>query len=278
MRPGRRRAGAPSPRDVTLIDGLAVAKECDEFVYAATYMPDWLYAPHAGMRRLIVGEDDRGSGVGTVATEASDRPSTGSKISIASRSEPPSSTGTTAQGRRLPFRGPTDPYLVLVSETILQQTQVARGGPAWEAFVARFPTVEALAAASPADVLRAWRGLGYNRRAISLQRAARIVVGELGGEFPRDVAGLERLPGVGPYTARAIASIAFALPVGAVDTNVRRVLGRVGRGRSRGGSRAGSPGAGRRPRDDRSAGTGSRLDPCPDGPWLHGLRAASAAL
>ncbi len=131
------------------------------------------------------------------------------------------------QGRRLPFRGPTDPYLVLVSETILQQTQVARGGPAWEAFVARFPTVEALAAASPADVLRAWRGLGYNRRAISLQRAARIVVDELGGEFPRDVAGLERLPGVGPYTARAIASIAFGLPVGAVDTNVRRVLGRV---------------------------------------------------
>jgi A/G-specific adenine glycosylase len=131
------------------------------------------------------------------------------------------------QGRRLPFRGPTDPYLVLVSETILQQTQVSRGGPAWTAFSARFPTVWALAAASPADVLRAWRGLGYNRRAINLQRAARIVVSELGGEFPRDVAGLERLPGVGPYTARAVASIAFGLPVGAVDTNVRRVIGRV---------------------------------------------------
>ena len=72
------------------------------------------------------------------------------------------------KGRRLPFRGTTDPYLVFVSESILQQTQVARGGPAWAAFTARFPTVEALAQASPADVLRAWRGLGYNRRAINL--------------------------------------------------------------------------------------------------------------
>ena len=130
-------------------------------------------------------------------------------------------------GRRFPFRGTTDPYLVLVSEAILQQTQVARGAPAWTSFVERFPTVEALAAASPGDVLRAWRGLGYNRRAINLQRAARVVVDELGGRFPTDVAGLERLPGVGPYTARAIASIAFGLPVGAVDTNVRRVLGRT---------------------------------------------------
>jgi A/G-specific adenine glycosylase len=132
-----------------------------------------------------------------------------------------------SQGRRLPFRGTTDPYLVLVSETILQQTQVSRGGPAWQAFVARFPTVEALAAASPADVLRAWRGLGYNRRAINLQRTARIVVEDLGGRFPTAVAELERLPGVGPYTARAVAAIAYGRPVGAVDTNVRRVIGRV---------------------------------------------------
>ena len=130
-------------------------------------------------------------------------------------------------GRQLPFRGPRDPYLVLVSEAILQQTQVARGGPAWQAFVIRFPTVEALAAATPADVLRAWRGLGYNRRAINLQRTARIVVEELGGRFPTTVAELERLPGVGPYTARAVASIAYGQPVGAVDTNVRRVIGRV---------------------------------------------------
>jgi A/G-specific adenine glycosylase len=130
-------------------------------------------------------------------------------------------------GRRLAFRGTTDPYLVLVSETILQQTQVSRGGPAWERFTRRFPTIEALAAASPAEVLRAWRGLGYNRRALNLQRAARIVVAEHSGRLPRDVAGLERLPGVGPYTARAVAAIAYGLPVGAVDTNVRRVLGRA---------------------------------------------------
>ncbi len=137
------------------------------------------------------------------------------------------------EGRTFPFRGPTDPYLVLVSETILQQTQVSRGGPAWERFTARFPTVEALAAASPADVIRAWHGLGYNRRAVNLRRAAIMVVEDLGGRFPRDVAGLERLPGVGPYTARAVASIAYGLPVGAVDTNVRRVLGRAFAGEHR---------------------------------------------
>jgi A/G-specific adenine glycosylase len=132
-----------------------------------------------------------------------------------------------ARGRAFPFRGTTDPYLVLVSETLLQQTQISRGGPAWVRFTAQFPTAESLAAATPAAVLRAWQGLGYNRRAINLQRAARIVVNELGGAFPRDVEGLQRLPGVGPYTARAVASIAYRLPVGAVDTNVRRVLGRV---------------------------------------------------
>jgi A/G-specific adenine glycosylase len=131
------------------------------------------------------------------------------------------------EGRRLPFRGTQDPYLVLVSEAILQQTQVSRGGPAWQAFVARFPTVETLAVATPADVLRAWRGLGYNRRAINLHRTARIVVEDLGGRFPTAVAELERLPGVGPYTARAVASIAYGHRVGAVDTNVRRVIGRV---------------------------------------------------
>ena len=130
-------------------------------------------------------------------------------------------------GRRLAFRDTKDPYLVLVSETILQQTQVSRGEPAWEAFTRRFPTLGSLAAASPADVLRAWRGLGYNRRALNLHRAARLVVDEQGGRLPRDVAGLERLLGVGPYTARAVAAIAYGLPVGAVDTNVRRVLGRA---------------------------------------------------
>jgi A/G-specific adenine glycosylase len=108
-----------------------------------------------------------------------------------------------------------------------QQTQIGRVSEAWAAFLAAFPTIRALAEATPADVLRAWRGLGYNRRALNLWRAARVVVEEHGGELPGDVAALERLPGIGPYTARAVAAIAFGLPVVAVDTNVRRVLART---------------------------------------------------
>jgi A/G-specific adenine glycosylase len=131
-----------------------------------------------------------------------------------------------ARGRSLPFRGPKDPYLILVSEVMAQQTQIARVGEAWREFTAVFPTFERLAGAFPADVLRAWRGLGYNRRALNLWRAARVVVEEHGGRLPADVVELERLPGVGPYTARAVAAIAFGASVGAVDTNVRRVLGR----------------------------------------------------
>jgi len=130
-------------------------------------------------------------------------------------------------GRRLPFRGTSDPYAVLVSEVMAQQTQVARVGEAWLSFMATFPSIRVLAKAAPADVLRAWRGLGYNRRGLNLWRAARVVVEDHAGELPRDVAALERLPGVGPYTARAVAAIAFGMRVGAVDTNVRRVLGRV---------------------------------------------------
>ena len=132
-----------------------------------------------------------------------------------------------ARGRTLPFRDTTDPYSILVSEAMAQQTQAARAGEAWTRFMASFPTVQVLAAAAPADVLRAWQGLGYNRRAINLQRAARVIVDEHGGEVPDDLAALEALPGVGPYTARAVAALAFGLPVGAVDTNVRRVLGRI---------------------------------------------------
>jgi len=132
-----------------------------------------------------------------------------------------------ARGRSLPFRGTTDPYAVLVSEVMAQQTQISRVAQAWNAFMATFPTIRDLAAASPADVLRAWRGLGYNRRALNLWRAARVVVDKQGGQVPSDVAALERLPGIGPYTARAVAAIAFGAPVGAVDTNVRRVLGRT---------------------------------------------------
>jgi A/G-specific adenine glycosylase len=132
-----------------------------------------------------------------------------------------------ARGRSLPFRGTTDPYAVLVSEVMAQQTQISRVAPAWKAFMAAFPTLADLAAASPADVLRAWRGMGYNRRALNLWRAARVVVDEHGGRLPSEVAALERLPGIGPYTARAVAAIAFGSPAGAVDTNVRRVLGRA---------------------------------------------------
>jgi len=132
-----------------------------------------------------------------------------------------------ARGRSLPFRGTTDPYAVLVSEVMAQQTQISRVAPAWSAFMTTFPTISSLAAASPADVLRAWRGMGYNRRALNLWRAARVVVEEHGGRLPEDIATLEHLPGIGPYTARAVAAIAFGSAVGAVDTNVRRVLGRA---------------------------------------------------
>jgi A/G-specific adenine glycosylase len=132
-----------------------------------------------------------------------------------------------ARARRLPFRGTRDPYAILVSEVMAQQTQIGRVGEAWQSFVNRFPTIGELAAASPADVLREWAGLGYNRRAVMLHRAARRVVDEHGGELPRSVEELEALPGIGPYTARAVAAIAFGAVVGAVDTNVRRVLGRL---------------------------------------------------
>ncbi len=118
-----------------------------------------------------------------------------------------------------------DPYRVLVSEVMLQQTQAARVGPAFETFVERFPDLAALAAASRADVIRAWDGLGYNRRAVALHEAARAV--GVAGRLPADVGALRALPGVGPYTAAAVASIAFGLPVAAVDTNVRRVMARL---------------------------------------------------
>jgi A/G-specific adenine glycosylase len=131
------------------------------------------------------------------------------------------------RGRALPFRGATDPYAILVSEAMAQQTQAARAGEAWLRFMERFPTVSALAVASPAEVLRAWQGLGYNRRAINLWRAARQIVADHGGRVPPDLRSLQALPGVGPYTARAVAAIAFGLPIGPVDTNVRRVLGRI---------------------------------------------------
>jgi A/G-specific adenine glycosylase len=137
-----------------------------------------------------------------------------------------------AEQRDLPWRATRDPYRVLVSEVMLQQTQAARVEPAYRAFLARFPTVEALAAAPTADVVEQWRGLGYNRRAVNLQRAARAVVAEHGGRLPADLDALLALPGVGPYTARAVLAFAFEQPVAAVDVNVARVVQRAVTGRA----------------------------------------------
>ena len=128
--------------------------------------------------------------------------------------------------RDLPFRRSRDPWAVWVSEAILQQTTVAAGAPRWERFLARFPTVAAAAAAEERDVLAEWSGLGYYARARNLHRAARRVV-EQGGDIPRTVEGLRALPGVGPYTAAAVASIAFGVPAPLVDGNVARVLARL---------------------------------------------------
>ena len=132
-----------------------------------------------------------------------------------------------ASGRPLAFRRTADPWAILVSEFMAQQTQAARAADAWERFLVAYPTPAALAAATPADALRAWRGLGYNRRALSLRAAAIRIVEDHGGAVPSTVEELDALPGVGPYTARALAALAFGQRVGAVDTNVRRVLGRA---------------------------------------------------
>jgi A/G-specific adenine glycosylase len=129
--------------------------------------------------------------------------------------------------RPLRIRTTRDAWPVLVAEVMAQQTQIVRVDDAWVGFLERFPTPLALSEASPADVLRAWSGLGYNRRAIHLQRAASVITREHGGRVPSAVEQLESLPGVGPYTARAVAALAFGQPVAAVDTNVRRVVGRL---------------------------------------------------
>ena len=142
-------------------------------------------------------------------------------------------------GRPLAFRATTDPWAILVSEAMAQQTQAARAAEAWGRFLAEFPTLQSLAAATPAAVLRAWRGLGYNRRATALRRAAIAIVEEHGGQVPDDLHALRGLPGVGPYTARAVAALAFGRRVGAVDTNVRRVLNRAVGGRPGGFTDAG---------------------------------------
>ncbi len=148
---------------------------------------------------------------------------------------------------------------MLVAEVMAQQTQVVRVEPAWRAFLERYPDSTALAAASPADAIRAWRGLGYNRRALDLHRAACAMV-DAGGTVPTDPAALEALPGIGPYTARAVAAIAFGRPVGAVDVNVRRVLGRLVTGDPAGLSRRQAQAAANRLADRRRPGD-----------WAHAL-------
>ncbi len=129
--------------------------------------------------------------------------------------------------RDLPWRATRDPWAVLVSELMLQQTQVARVIPRYRAFLARFPTLAACAAAPVADVIDEWAGLGYNRRAVSLHRCARRVVDHHGGELPADLGALLALPGIGPYTARAVLAFAFEADAAVVDTNVGRVLARL---------------------------------------------------
>ena len=129
--------------------------------------------------------------------------------------------------RDLPWRQTRDPYRILVSEVMLQQTQVDRVIPYYERWLELFPTAEALADAPTADVIKAWSGLGYNRRAVYLQKTARAVVDEHGGVFPRSRDELLKLPGVGPYTAGAIAAFAFEQDVAFMDTNIRRVVHRL---------------------------------------------------
>ncbi len=125
-------------------------------------------------------------------------------------------------GRDLPWRRTRDPYRVLVSEVMLQQTQVSRVLPAYRRFLRRFPTLRALSRPPLGEVLREWSGLGYNRRARDLHRISR-----MGPALPRTVAGLDALPGVGAYTASAVACFALDQATGFADTNIRRVLGRA---------------------------------------------------
>ncbi len=128
--------------------------------------------------------------------------------------------------RDLPWRATRDPYIIWLSEIILQQTRVAQGLPYFHAFVSRFPRVQDLAAAPEEDILRTWQGLGYYSRARNLHACARQIVQERGGKFPENYESLLQLKGVGPYTAAAIASFAYQEPVAVVDGNVYRVLAR----------------------------------------------------
>ena len=133
--------------------------------------------------------------------------------------------------RHFPWRETRDPYATMVAEVMLQQTQTGRVAPSYQAFLTRFPTVDRLAHAPAMEVIQAWKGLGYNRRAVDLQRTAQAITRDLGGVFPSDPAALRRLPGLGDYSSAAIACFAFDAQVPVVDTNVRRVLSRVALGK-----------------------------------------------
>ena len=181
-------------------------------------------------------------------------------------------------GRDLPWRRTRDPYAVLVSEFMLQQTQVARVTEYYTRFLARYPTLEALAGATPPQVREVWQGLGYYRRAANLHRLAQVVVAERSGILPDDPAELVRLPGVGRYTAGAIATFAFERAHPAVDTNVGRVIRRAflktgdgrrkrgdgkttGDGRRKRGDGKPKPGAGKAKEERRIWEIGQRLQP-----------------
>lgn len=138
-----------------------------------------------------------------------------------------------ANGRHeLPWRATRDPWAVLVSELMLQQTQVPRVATRWPQFVEQFPTPAACAAASVGDVVVAWAGLGYNRRAVNLHRCATAVVEQHGGALPDELDALLALPGIGPYTARAVLVFAFERDIGLVDTNAGRFVARALAGRA----------------------------------------------
>ena len=125
---------------------------------------------------------------------------------------------------QLPWRLTRDPYCILVSEVMLQQTQVVRVLPKYAEFLKTFPNFKTLAHAPLPKLLRIWQGLGYNRRALNLRKLAQVVVGERGGKIPKSVVELEQLPGIGPYTARAVAALAFNQPVALLETNIRKVI------------------------------------------------------
>lgn len=130
----------------------------------------------------------------------------------------------TIHGRHtLPWRLTNDPYKIIVSEIMLQQTQVARVLEKYTEFLALFPTVQILAEASLQDVLRVWTGLGYNRRAKFLKQMAVAIVSEYNGVFPKTIAQLQTLPGIGPYTARAVAAFAYNIPSAFIETNIRTI-------------------------------------------------------